>query len=87
MGYAADRTEMARARIVKEWQGSGARVKQVAASLAIEFRNAPARTLVESSTRIATRFRTSNSTATRARKLLLDTGFVTRSDDHHYYVA
>jgi hypothetical protein len=87
-GSAADEIRLAQAKIVADWQRSGVGAKQVAATLALEFQRVPKRTPVESATQIASRFGTSTSMAVRARKLLLDTGFITRSDtDRHYYVT
>ena len=87
-GSAVDQVELAQAKIVAEWQRSGVRAKRIAASLALEFRDVPKGTPLESVTGVASRFGTGDSMARRARKLLLDVGFITRSDaDRHYYVA
>lgn len=87
-GPAADQAGLAQAKIVAGWQRSEVRAKQVAAALALEFREVPRGTQVESVTQIASRFGTGRSMAARARRHLLDAGIITSSGaDRHYYVA
>jgi hypothetical protein len=72
--------------VITAWANSGSRTRQIAARLARELASLPENTQVESSMKIAARFRTSNTMAVNARHLLMGQGIV-RKVGRHYYVA
>jgi hypothetical protein len=75
-------------QVIAEWSRSGSRARQIAAVLGRELLAKPRGTRVDSSMKIAVRFRVNNSMAVRVRNFLMGAEIIYRSEaDHHYYVA
>jgi hypothetical protein len=75
-------------QVIAGWFRSGSRARQIAAVLGGELLARPRGTRVDSSMKIAARFRVNNSMAARARNFLMGAEIIYRSEaDRHYYVA
>jgi hypothetical protein len=73
---------------IRAWALSGSTTRQLAALLGRELLGKPPGTPVDSSMKIAARFRVNNSTAVRARRFLTGAKIIRQSRaDRHYYVA
>lgn len=78
-----------REQVIAEWAASGVRSRGIAAAWARELldqdSDQEAGRPVESTMKIARRLGVDNSTAARARRLLVGAGFLRQRSDRHYY--